>query len=100
MTPIPIATAMTALRSLSITEILSVAVPTRPTVAIDQRATEQFEASAQLNRSDELMAIRSGGAVPTPAHSHLLFTSALCPVFDESNPSNRKHLFGSARLGV
>jgi len=91
---------MTALRSLNITEILSVAVPTRPAVAVDQRATQQFEASAQLNRWDELKVIRSGGAAPTPAHFHLLFSSALCPVIDESNPSNRKHLFGSARLGV
>ena len=50
--PVPSATAITALRSLTMTEILSVPVPTQPAMAVDRPATHHPCTAGPIARPD------------------------------------------------
>ncbi|HEX3447699.1 MAG TPA: hypothetical protein VHS97_05570, partial [Isosphaeraceae bacterium] len=68
------------LRSLSITEILSVPVPTRPAMAVDRCATHYYDAPVHFSRPDQSLVTRCGGAIATPALSHsAIFIGNLSP---------------------
>ena len=60
-------TAITAFRSLTMTEILSVPVPTQPAVAVERPVTHH-SLGIRSDRNDEQVDTRHlGGAILTPA---------------------------------